>query len=274
MWFPGVRGYEWLGEPQPRLNQSILPTAAATGASITDDGWFDLVRRGRLPLTGSFVPVDTPYGKFARPGYNNTQYSFTAGLTGTVDPDTSAPVMLSSLVYIKNAPTFTGTSFRASLLQGSAGDRVSFAVNDQGIRISVPDSGGTADTITTALSFPAALGLHHVVLYAADTDVRVWVDGALHTTSTGSRVWAASSVFNSLYGLDGSGSEAEVGVLHQFYWDAASPELAAYVARDWRQLYEPKRIWVPVSAASGPPTLAAIAASNLTASGARLTVTV
>ena len=39
-------------------------------------------------------------------------------------------------------------------------------------------------------------------------------------------------------------------------------------------LYEPRRIWVPVSAASGPPTLGAIAASNLTASGARLTVTV
>lgn len=40
------------------------------------------------------------------------------------------------------------------------------------------------------------------------------------------------------------------------------------------QLFAPRRIWVPVSAASGPPTLAAIAASNLTASGARLTVTV
>lgn len=38
-------------------------------------------------------------------------------------------------------------------------------------------------------------------------------------------------------------------------------------------LWAPRRIWVPVSAASGPPTLAAIAASNLTASGARLTVT-
>lgn len=46
-------------------------------------------------------------------------------------------------------------------------------------------------------------------------------------------------------------------------------ELASNIGALWR----PRRIWVPVSAASGPPTLAAIAASDLTASGARLTVT-
>lgn len=49
-------------------------------------------------------------------------------------------------------------------------------------------------------------------------------------------------------------------------------ERSALAARP-ANIFKPSRILVPVSAAGGPPTLAAIAASNLTTSGARLTVT-
>ena len=61
-------------------------------------------------------------------------------------------------------------------------------------------------------------------------------------------------------------------------WQAKLPyAIAAPMAReislDPALVFAPRRIWVPVSAASGPPTLAAIAASNMTTSGARLTVT-
>lgn len=52
-----------------------------------------------------------------------------------------------------------------------------------------------------------------------------------------------------------------------------SEEMARRFHANPFEIFAPRRIWVPVSAASGPPTLAAIAASALTASGARLTVT-
>lgn len=54
--------------------------------------------------------------------------------------------------------------------------------------------------------------------------------------------------------------------------DLTDEEAVVHVRNPW-QIFEPKRIVVPVSAASGPPTLAAIVAGNLTASGVRLTVT-
>lgn len=61
---------------------------------------------------------------------------------------------------------------------------------------------------------------------------------------------------------------------HFFAFQGALDNSAlAELAGDYMRLFKPKPIWVPVSAASGPPTLAAIAASDLTASGARLTVT-
>ncbi len=59
----------------------------------------------------------------------------------------------------------------------------------------------------------------------------------------------------------------------RFYDRALSALEIRQIYREPWQLFAPRRIWVPVSAASGAPTLAAIAASNLTASGARLTVT-
>lgn len=59
----------------------------------------------------------------------------------------------------------------------------------------------------------------------------------------------------------------------RFYDRALSALEILQIYNDPWQLFAPKRIWVSVPAASGPPTLAAIAASNLTTSGARLTVT-
>lgn len=68
---------------------------------------------------------------------------------------------------------------------------------------------------------------------------------------------AAAAEFTHFFSFQGALDDAEL----------------AELAVDPLRLFKPKPIWVPVSAASGPPTLAAIAASDLTASGARLTVT-
>ncbi len=85
-------------------------------------------------------------------------------------------------------------------------------------------------------------------------------------TYTGVRIGAIAKL-NSL------AHASQESNLHAAFRRALTDSEALALCDNPWQIFAPRRIWVPVSAASGPPTLAAIAASNLTASGARLTVT-
>ena len=107
--------------------------------------------------------------------------------------------------------------------------------------------------------------------------VTVRGDGSVHLFTEAGKVGAGATSGTSWYS---SSSLIRMVRGRQFFSLAAilgndftDEEALVHVRNPW-QIFAPRRIWVPVSAASGPPTLAAIAASNLTASGARLTVTV
>ena len=100
----------------------------------------------------------------------------------------------------------------------------------------------------------------------ASISARLRINGYTSLRGTGSTVHAVAIFKRS---LTVSGNQ-----FADFRTRLASPARAIEKtpADGVRKLFEPRRDWVP-SSASGPPTLAAIAASNLTASGARLTVT-
>lgn len=125
-------------------------------------------------------------------------------------------------------------------------------------------------------------------VYASSTYIRSVV-------ASNNKLYVNGSAYNFATDPDGAGSTLvyeSVGALKRGAISNYSADTLLFSGRfvplitdDWQEtllqwtkepwrLFEPKRVLVPVTAASGPPTLAAIAASNLTASGARLTVTV
>ena len=128
--------------------------------------------------------------------------------------------------------------------------------------------------VGSTLNAPYVVGLSHDGSTSAPTMYRNGLGVAVTTiTAPVGSITLTSSTF--LVGNVAASTRVWDGYISDFYvFDSVltakeHEELASNIGALWR----PRRIWVPVSAASGPPTLAAIAASDLTASGARLTVT-
>ena len=131
---------------------------------------------------------------------------------------------------------------------------------------------------------PSAGAWHHYAFVFnrytnTSASTTVYVDGELASVSAAGPLQAIGTNFadTTLHifsrggsSLFGAGRMANLAIRGSY--SLSAEDVLAECLNPW-QLFAPQRIWVPVSAASGPPTLAAIAASALTASGARLTVT-
>ncbi len=107
--------------------------------------------------------------------------------------------------------------------------------------------------------------------------LKTFVDGrdSGHTYSGAPSAWAAGAKPLRLGGFtENNAYDLNADILVAGYSSIPWSEgMARRFHANPFEIFAPRRIWVPVSAAGGPPTLAAIAAGNLTASGARLTVT-
>lgn len=122
---------------------------------------------------------------------------------------------------------------------------------------------GASNTLTTSLVFEFT-----------GAEMRLYGSGALLGTSTAALTDLTRDVFglgvNSTSGLSLNANHRLAGLV---YGPMPPSFPREFTQSSYKAVFAPRRIWVP-SSASGPPTLAAITASNLTASGARLTVTV
>lgn len=160
-----------------------------------------------------------------------------------------------------------------SYLTFNTNSSFSTSVGDLGFG-SGPSSGSSSITAVSGgiVSYPA------VYVGVQSDQRRVYRDGVLLGTGASGSITVGGSghvtCMNGIQGYTSWGATGSKYFLAMIWGRGLSSAEVAEIGRDPWQLFESRRIWVPVSAASGPPTLAAIAASNLTASGARLTVTV
>ncbi len=95
----------------------------------------------------------------------------------------------------------------------------------------------------------------------------------LEVGGTGSTATATANVIIGNNAITGGVRVWDGAIGDSFIFNSILSDSEAAELSDTNRIWQKRRIWVPVPAASGPPTLAAIAASDLTASGARLTVT-
>lgn len=126
-----------------------------------------------------------------------------------------------------------------------------------------------SSVITLAVSYSSASNANVPIIYFDGVSQSVTtISAPVGTVTTDSDSYVIGNRKNdSARNFDGRLSDFSV-----FRSILSNAEIVDLSSNAW-EIWEAQRIWVPVSAASGPPTLAAIAASNLTASGARLTVT-
>ena len=273
---------ESIARPSPAFKPSILWTPT-TGEVI----------RPQPSIVGSIPLISSRHGKSA---------DFTSAITdnpcrrlsyGDAKITTGAFTIISAFTYKAPATRANRGIFSKYLgfVVSAPVSQRSYALNldlqthasDVYIRGIVSGNGSTVAQTPTGVNVTE--GQHTAVsVYVPSTRISTFLDGSKYgenTTSIPSSTFdSTASVFiGAAYSIDEgavlysqygmSGSISLVAMLPYAVSDRAAAELTL---NPW-QLFAPRRILVSVPAASGPPTLAAIAASNLTASGARLTVT-
>lgn len=180
------------------------------------------------------------------------------------NPVTSATrsIVTGGLSGVSPEPCFT---FNGTATDGNRSGGIAFIWGANGVR----------STSTSIVD-----GQFHVFIVSRNSGVmNMYVDGInIAAAAAGTVSSNINSANQSLriggYSAGSFGLNRAVIPLVAWWNRGLTAEQSSALSSNVWQLFAPKRIWVPVSAASGPPTLAAIAASNLTASGARLTVTV
>lgn len=192
-------------------------------------------------------------------------------------------VLTTNLTLSAWARSAGGISPTATIVSlGTTGARGGFGIQRfggfaTGIDGCVSDTNGSSRT-TAGSSFTSTT--QHACLSHSGTTASLYINGALIGTATRSagsmtRLYVGASTLANSFGEYAS-SMPFIGMPMALTRALSAAEVARLYAEQldnpW-QVLAPKRVWFPVSAASGPPTLAAITASNLTASGARLTVT-
>ena len=209
--------------------------------------------------------------------FSNSTSTATPAWTGNYSPETTElTVLVRAMRY--GAQPDSGFGLAVTLVQVSGvQDPFQLFIKNAGERVRVNTT--TADTSDHAESS------QDWVVNQLQTGVYTWASGELPKMYRNGSLATGTS---TTYGVNPAGTlkpstslrinngslRLNGAVSSVLIWNRAlTPiEVAEVSANPW-QLFAPRRIWVPVSAASGAPTLAAIAASNLTASGARLTVT-
>lgn len=152
------------------------------------------------------------------------------------------------------------------------------------VRFGIRDDGGSTRISHTTSACLVADQVHTIVAQITSANVlSIWVDGVSQslTYNGTSSVGGAAGVTDfplailnrNVRGAFTGGGGVDLLLYLRTKQPLDGAKVSATLASPWEELFEPQRIWVPASAAGGPPTLAAITASNLTASGARLTVT-
>lgn len=236
--------------------KSVYPRASAAmyAEGVSANGWYDPAVVGFKPQA-SFNALQlkpTPYGYGIQPQYNNSSYQFGVG-NPTFDLDGfSSSVTAVWTVFVESCGTHTGPSFRASVVEGAAGNRFFLFVSNLGLSVHTPES------LNYVLLTPEECEgkLVTVGFSLCDTDSVVYVDGVEKLrASHPSRAWSALTfqIFG-LYGLGGSGIEAVVYAMQGAIWfhkgyDTFAKQLS--VGPD--ALWEPETNFELLSVDSGGP---------------------
>lgn len=185
------------------------------------------------------------------------------------------PITLSAWFYGTASTTVDGVLV-VSRASGFGIQYIGRAANENPFAYSSNTSDAGASAEITGYTFAANTWVHVVGVFTSNTSRTIYVNGSSGVTSAVSIVMPSDltvvTVLNN--NRPAIGGVALPLILNIALTQAESLRLYREQQSNPWKIFAPKRIWVPVSAAGGPPTLAAIAASNLTASGARLTVTV
>lgn len=253
----------------PRISRKLpTPDLAFHAGAVTATECYDLASRVQRPWTESnFQPYQSPAG----PGLFQFTSAQTAVRNGaTRDLDTTNFVTVYT-VWVE----FLGTATSPQALyfyEGTVGNRVRLQWNTNGFQIG--SYGGLTTPITLLAKADVKRGLNTVVMACSDNTGKIYLNGALIYTATTAQAWAAAQTELRIFNSTGSGSESIVPVLQGATWTGFYDQFAEYLSQRPENLFEPRQIWVPVSAGGGSATDLTIqdATHGHTADGLTITV--
>ena len=245
-------GVVWDGRPYDLINAVALDGTGAVGDAVRTYGRYATVGSGASD--GWFIPI-------------NPAVNFAGVNTGSIFSAHYCTVSNTTFKRIVRA----ANSVSGSVIAMSAGDG-SF----NSIIGSVQATGPTFPISRSSLT-PAANTPYSSLFTRSGGTHRLYVDGA-SVARTDVNLYTNNFIanVNQIYvGTSGGSSPLTGGVLAWGVWnrvltaDEAQFLHQAVTLSDWNWLFEPRRIWVPQTAASGLPTLSlsTYKPGTLTASG-------
>lgn len=264
----------WVRQPQfASVVDWSNPLTAGLVSLINPATGLELVSRSRVTENDSIVKSASKLGRTVAASANGGAAAIAGNATGV----TTGP--LTDFVFVDSAVIVGGSSFLyacGTYDGGSNGCGITIEHGTISNRWGAVDIGSNLTNSLASSGEQCPLDGGFLVHTRDGTTHRLYRNGVLKASVAGTSGNASSSakfVACNLVATGGTFSTiAPIALAGRFNRKLSDSEVSQLSANPW-QLFAPRRIWVPVSAASGAPTLAAIAASNLTASGARLTVT-